>query len=263
MPTLDSNINSSPAINPVWRWAVPLFALILMAILWLTEANVPVFLWLNERLFLVGPELWNHLTILGEIGIVFMLPFFGRRPDITWQFVLAGLLATLWTNGLKSPLGVMRPPAVLHENFHIIGPFLEQHSFPSGHTTTIFLLAGVLCLQAINVRWKVLILLLALLVGLSRIACGVHWPMDVLGGMLGGWLAAVIGVALAKRWSVGEKLTVQRVFALIFLAAAIWFVAGYNSGQIGTNWLQYGLVLTSIAAALPGFKRLFWVKPRN
>lgn len=260
MPALDSNTNSPPAINPIWRWGVPLLALVLMVVLWLTQTNAPLFLWLNTRLFLLGPEFWNHLTILGEVGIVFILPFFGRRSDIAWQFTLAGIFAALWTNALKAPLGVLRPPAVLHDNFHIIGPFLEHNSFPSGHTTTIFFLAGVLCLQAFNVRWKSLVLLLALLVGLSRIACGAHWPMDVLGAMFGGWLAAVMGVALAKRWPAGERLAVQRGLALIFLAVAIWFVAAYNSGQIGTRWLQYGLVLASMAAALPGLWRLFWVR---
>lgn len=259
MPVLDSNTNLSSAISPIWRWAVPLLALVLMVLLWLTQTNTSLFLWLNAQLFLMGPEFWNHLTIFGEVGIVFILPFFGRRPDIAWQFTLAGIFAALWTNALKAPLGVMRPPAVLHENFHIIGPFLEHNSFPSGHTTTIFFLAGVLCLQTLNVRWKALVLLLALLVGLSRIACGAHWPIDVLGGMFGGWLAAVIGVALAKRWPAGEQLIVQRYLALIFWAVAIWFVAGYNSGQLGTRWLQYGLVLTSMLAALPSLKRLFWV----
>ena len=245
-----------------WRWGVPLFALLAMALLWLLNANAALFLWLNAKLFLLGPDFWNHLTILGEIGIVFMLPFMGRRPDIIWQFVLAAILAALWTNGLKAPLAVLRPPAVLRENFHIIGPFLEHNSFPSGHTTTIFLLAGVLCLQQINLRWKGLILLLALAVGLSRIACGVHWPMDVLGGMFGGWLAAVAGVKIGKCWRVGEARLAQQFFSLIFMAVAFWFLISYDSGQVGTRWLQYLLTTLSVVIALPAIYRLWSIRYR-
>jgi membrane-associated phospholipid phosphatase len=38
------------------------------------------------------------------------------------------------------------------------------------------------------------------LVSLSRVMVGVHWPLDLLGGMLGGWAAACCGLALHVRW---------------------------------------------------------------
>jgi membrane-associated phospholipid phosphatase len=44
------------------------------------------------------------------------------------------------------------------------------------------------------------LLALAVLVSLSRVMVGVHWPLDLLGGMLGGWLAAWCGLALYARY---------------------------------------------------------------
>jgi hypothetical protein len=52
-------------------------------------------------------------------------------------------------------------------------------------------------------RWwetRTLLLPIALLVGLSRVAVGVHWPVDVAFGLAGGLAAAWAGARLAARW---------------------------------------------------------------
>lgn len=242
----------------IWRWGLPLSALFAMGALFFLNANVAVFLWLNHHLMSAGDYFWNHLTVLGEIGIVCMLPFLGRRPEIVWQFAISGLLAALWTNGLKAPLAVLRPPAVLlQEQFHLIGPMLERHSFPSGHTTTTFVIVGVLCLQKISPQIKAGLLLLAVAIGLSRIACGVHWPLDVLGGMFGGWISAVAGTTLGQRWRAGERPGVQRGLAFLFMALAVWFLGWYVSGQTGTRSFEISVVLIAMIFAVPGLLRLF------
>lgn len=60
--------------------------------------------------------------------------------------------------------------------------------FPSGHTTMAFALAALLHL-VVPVRWRPLLWVLAVGVGLGRMYVGVHWPADVLGG-------AALGVAI-------------------------------------------------------------------
>lgn len=69
----------------------------------------------------------------------------------------------------------------------------DPNSFPSGHTTAAFAFAGALWRAAPD-RWmKWTALACALLMGLSRLYVGVHYPSDVLTGaligLLSGWLA--------------------------------------------------------------------------
>jgi membrane-associated phospholipid phosphatase len=240
----------------LWRWGVPLFALCAMALLWLLSADVSLFLIVNRSLSALGDKFWSHLTVLGDstIALLFILPFIGRRPKFVWQFVLAAVLASLWTHGVKELLSAPRPPALLQASeFHLIGQSLLNNSFPSGHTITAFVLAGLFCLQVFKGAARYAMLLLAVLIGLSRIACGVHWPLDVLGGMVIGWLSAVGGIWLGQRWyKAGENIWLQRVLALLGIALALWTMTYYDNDFAGTRWLQFLIAAGCLTWSLPG-----------
>ncbi len=72
-------------------------------------------------------------------------------------------------------------------------------SFPSGHTSDAFAIAVVLVLVFRRYMVAVPALLWALGVGWSRVALGVHYPSDVLGGILFGTLSAVLWSAYFKK----------------------------------------------------------------
>ena len=245
--------------NP-WHWLVPLASVLAMAAIAITGSNRTLFLWINEQGLFVGDTLWAAITMLGDgwIATILLLPLAGRRPDILWAAMVAGLLTTLLVLSLKLAFGVARPPAVLSpESFHLIGPALKATAFPSGHTATIFAWAGVLALQSRKGWIKATCLLIAVAVGLSRIMVGVHWPLDVLGGALLGWMSAVWAIELARRWPRGMEVATQRLIAAVLAGAAVYLLVWPITSYAHTQDVQRTIASVCLILALPGLLRLF------
>lgn len=244
-----------------WReprvWLVPTLALAGMAVLIASDANRSLFLYLNGLGALASDMLWQNLTVLGGTlaGLTLLAPLIGRRPDILWSLALAAILATLWVHGLKDPIGALRPPAAIPpELLHIIGPAHRYGSFPSGHSTTIFTVAGILSLYLRRSALVWLVAAAALLIGISRIAVGVHWPLDVLGGAFGGWLAAMLGALLAQRWRWGVSRSGKWILGPALTACALTLLVSPDTSYPDAVILQRGLAL---ACLLPVFLLIF------
>lgn len=62
----------------------------------------------------------------------------------------------------------------------------DSFSFPSGHAAISF--AAAVALSQKEPKWKGLLYLLAILISLSRIYLGKHYPLDVVAGAALGWL---------------------------------------------------------------------------
>ncbi|MHB1590904.1 MAG: phosphatase PAP2 family protein [Sulfuricella sp.] len=239
-----------------WReprvWLVPALAFGAMAVILASGSNRSLFLLLNGLGALASDALWQNLTVLGTLtGLTLLVPLIGRRPDIIWSLALAAILAILWVHGLKDPIGVLRPPAVIPpELLHVIGPAYHYGSFPSGHSTTIFTVAGILSLYLRRGSLTWLLAAAALLVGLSRIAVGVHWPLDVLGGAFGGWLSAVFGTLLAQRWRWGLSRAGRWLLGLALAACALALLISPDTSYPESVTLQRGLALVCLLPVL-------------
>lgn len=96
---------------------------------------------------------------------------------------------------LKPLVGRIRPFAV-NTAVELLTRAPGDASFPSGHTAASF--AAVFALRYSGSRlWKPA-LALAVVIALSRLYLYVHWPSDVLGGMLVGAAAGYLGARLAE-----------------------------------------------------------------
>lgn len=252
----------SPAVRNPWAWSPALAALIALFAVDASGANQRLFLLLNGLGAMTGESVWAQLNILGDAWVVsvLLLPFMRRRPDIVWAMALAGLLAILWSRGLKPLLDTARPPAVLPAGMvHVIGPALRHSAFPSGHATAIFALAGVLVLLWASGWQRWLLLLCAIAVSISRSVAGVHWPLDLLGGMLGGWLAAIGGVWIAQRWHWGLEPYERWALALVLTIAAVALAVTHETGFAEALWLQRAIGIGGALLGLLELARLGWM----
>jgi membrane-associated phospholipid phosphatase len=223
-------------------------------------AGVVAALGVNERWFLAANAaaagwlpmgVWAGITHMGgTLGAFALLaPTLARWPRWTAAALLAAPLATVYTHLFKEFANVPRPAAVLApESFHAAGLPLRTSAFPSGHTLTIFLLAGVVVLCTRR-GWAWCLVLVAAGVAFSRIAVGAHWPLDLLGGAAGGWAAAACGCDWSARWRFWEKAGGQRALAALTLAASAMLGAG-RPDDSGGVWMQYSLCVVGCAGAL-------------
>ncbi|AEC01512.1 phosphatase PAP2 family protein [Parasphaerochaeta coccoides] len=131
----------------------------------------------------------NAASFLGESGIIFaIVAFLIWNTDRRKSFVLCiNVVAALSLTGIiKAAVRAPRPFTVLPE---IGGGRLETatgYSFPSGHTTAGAAFYGSLARLWRNRRLSCTCAVAIVLVGLSRLYLGVHWPIDVFGGLVSG-----------------------------------------------------------------------------
>jgi membrane-associated phospholipid phosphatase len=187
-----------------WAWAPPLVAALLAAVIAATGTNHSLFLMLNHAGHRLGENFWVNLTLLGDgaVALAVVLPCIRRSPQCFWAALIAAVLATLYVQGMKQVINVPRPPAWFAPGeFFQAGPVYRAVSFPSGHAAAIFAISGIWIMSHTrHYLLRTTLLVLALLVSLSRVMVGVHWPLDLLGGMLGGWLAAWCGLVVYARY---------------------------------------------------------------
>ncbi len=239
--------------NPssAWTWLVPLCAVFIAAVIILFDANQSLFLQLNRwGLNEPGTTFWANATIFGDTLIAFsLLGLFARqRPDIVWALFLAALFATAWVHILKPLIDEARPLAVLGiDMVNVIGVELRRNSFPSGHTATAFTLAGVICLRGVHPALAITALLLAVLAGVSRAAVGAHWPLDILAGAFGGWLAAAAGVALGNKWAVPMSRAGQTMIGSVLLVCGLALLF-WHDVQYPAIALQIGVGVVSVVS---------------
>lgn len=148
---------------------------------------------------------WTAITRLGDAGIIWialaiilLIPKKTRRAGIAALIALA--VGALITNAaLKNIVERVRPYETIPGLMRLIEA-QPDFSFPSGHSCASFAAAFALFKTFPGKRkiWKILCIILAALIAFSRLYVGVHYPSDVLAGILIGIFAGWAGWKLSK-----------------------------------------------------------------
>ena len=142
------------------------------------------------------------ITSLGDEGLIWiaatillLIPKKTRKVGIMSAVALLGSL--LINNNLIKNI-VQRPrPFVTFTDLEIIIPKPSEFSFPSGHTSSSFAAAAVFY-RHLPKKLGVPSVILAGLIGFSRLYVGVHYPTDVLAGVVMGILLSYLAEFLVN-----------------------------------------------------------------
>lgn len=154
--------------------------------------------WLD--VLMSGLTWFGSLWLLLPLGLLIAL----RWRQAGWLILAALLSASALCHVLKMLIDRARPelwPGLL--------PLPPDAAFPSAHAAQAMAFAVALCCLLPPRRRLTVgggLILLAGLVGVSRLYLQVHWPSDVLAGWLLGAGVALLSLRLAEGWRRGGRL---------------------------------------------------------
>lgn len=153
-------------------------------------------------------EMMRDFTGLGSTGVLTLVTLSAagfllleRKRHATVLLLISVLGGVLLSNALKLTFARPRPP------FADIAPLITPASFPSGHSmmsAVVYLTIGAIVARLrpdprVGAFVLTLSILVTVIVGISRIFLGMHWPTDVLAGWAVGsawailcWLVALL-----------------------------------------------------------------------
>lgn len=144
------------------------------------------------------------VSALGNGGIVWLLlaavMFFFQKTRKCGILILVSMAVCFILGNLCIKNLVQRPrPCQIDTTVALLIPIPGEYSFPSGHTLHGFTAAAMIFLH--QKRAGIAALLFAAVVAFSRMYLFVHFPTDILGGMILGIAVAVAVYVVFDRWN--------------------------------------------------------------
>ncbi len=156
---------------------------------WLQQKMGPVLTALASALSVFGEE----LVLIGILGFIYWV--YNKKAGV---FIGVNLMAGLALNVMVKNLVLRQRPYMVHAKIQCLKPVdasadiyniaVQGYSFPSAHAMNNTILYGSLAIFARKKWMAAVAVILPLLVGISRVMLGVHYPTDVMAGWFGGVL---------------------------------------------------------------------------
>ena len=169
----------------------------------ITNLDLSILMFVQENLrSAIGDAIMVFITHLGDggwlwIAIGVLLLLFKKTRLAGFSVLISLAINALFTNvTLKDLIARPRPFHVSDQILPLI-PLPNSFSFPSGHTSGS-LTAAFALYKTTPKKYGVPAVVLAALIGLSRIYVGVHYPTDVLGGLAVAIVSSIWGCFFVK-----------------------------------------------------------------
>lgn len=201
-------------IDKELQWLIAVYLIVLGMITVLTNHG-DVVLWINARHTVQGDFFFKYWTYLGDGVILGAVALYFLFTHL-WRFyfmLLAIALQTAFVHIFKQWLyaGEPRPKTFFEDQIDQLN-FVEgvtvrgYDSFPSGHTATAFVLGMVLIWVSKNLYWRFVLIVSAILVGISRIYILQHFARDVFFGSIFGILAVLLAWQILRKQAWNPRL---------------------------------------------------------
>ena len=146
-----------------------------------------------DKLFIFSADYLGYVLLL---AFVFLLV---KNYKKYWRLIVVALISGIisrfvFTELIRLFYSKSRP--FVDNNIHLLIPYQDVNSFPSGHAAFFFAISTVVFLY--NKKAGLIFIFASFLITISRIIVGVHWPADIIAGALVGIVSSCIIVKIFK-----------------------------------------------------------------
>lgn len=159
-------------------------------------------------------KLMVFITTLGNsgllwIGLAVIMLFFKKYRKCAVCIGIALLFKELIGNMILKELIMRERPCWIDPTVELLIKSPSSYSFPSGHTFDAFAASFSIFLS--HKKEGIAAMIMAVLIAFSRMYVFVHFPTDILGGMILGIGVAVLAFFIINRWwpKIAEKSNKQ------------------------------------------------------
>lgn len=156
----------------------------------------------------------NNIAIPLVLFWLWLLLFQGKRGKIAAILLLLTVALTdvIAAQIIKPWIGRIRPSHAMLDNINLLVSKGGKYGFVSNHAANTMAAATVI--GYFYNKWKSVVITISIIVGFSRVYVGVHYPFDVLGGWLFGYVVA---------WGI----------------LSIWVILKIREMKRGRTWINY------------------------
>ncbi len=156
----------------------------------------------------------NNIAIPLVLFWLWLLLFQGKRGKIAAILLLFTVILTdvIAAQVIKPWIGRIRPSRAMLDNINLLVSRGGKYGFVSNHAANT--MAAATIIGYFYKKWKSVVIIVSIIVGFSRVYVGVHYPFDVFGGWLFGYVFA---------WGI----------------LSIWVILKIREIKRGRTWINY------------------------